>query len=92
MQFRIKHALLAVLLVIIAIQFVPVKRDNPASETAQAIESVTTVPADVHAILQRSCADCHSNRTRWPWYSQVAPVSWLVAQDVHEGRGELTLS
>jgi hypothetical protein len=92
MQFKIKHALLAVLLILIVIQFVPVKRDNPPSEPAQAVESVITVPAAVHSILERSCADCHSNRTRWPWYSQIAPVSWLVAHDVHEGRVELNLS
>ena len=92
MQFRIKHALLAIVLLLLAIQLVPVKRDNPASGATQAIESVTTVPVDVHAILERSCADCQSNQTRWPWYSQVAPVSWLVAHDVHEGRGELNLS
>jgi hypothetical protein len=46
----------------------------------------------VKAILERSCYDCHSNRTRWPWYSHVAPVSWLVARDVHEGREELNFS
>ena len=43
-------------------------------------------------ILERSCYDCHSNRTRWPWYSHVAPVSWMVARDVHRGRKELNFS
>ncbi len=43
-------------------------------------------------IINRSCADCHSNRTVWPWYSSVAPVSWLVVHDVNEGRGELNFS
>jgi hypothetical protein len=40
----------------------------------------------VNAILERSCYDCHSNKTVWPWYSYVAPVSWLIANDVHGGR------
>jgi hypothetical protein len=46
------------------------------------------VPADpqVRAILERSCYDCHSRKTRWPWYAHVAPVSWLLSRDVHEGR------
>jgi hypothetical protein len=42
--------------------------------------------------LRRACADCHSHDTVWPWYSHVAPVSWLVAQDVHEGRRHLNFS
>jgi hypothetical protein len=42
--------------------------------------------------LSRACNDCHSNRTEWPWYSNVAPVSWLVAHDVNDGREELNLS
>lgn len=43
-------------------------------------------------LFERSCADCHSNRTRWPWYSRVAPVSWLVASDVRAGRKHLNVS
>lgn len=43
-------------------------------------------------VLRRACYDCHSNETRWPWYSRVAPISWLVAHDVGEGRRELNFS
>ena len=43
-------------------------------------------------ILHRSCFDCHSNETKWPWYSYVAPVSWLVADDVYEGRRHMNFS
>jgi hypothetical protein len=42
--------------------------------------------------IERACQDCHSSRTRWPWYSNVAPVSWLVAGDVADGREHLNLS
>ena len=49
-------------------------------------------PEEVMAILRRSCYDCHSNETVWPWYSYVAPMSWLVAKDVREGREELNFS
>jgi hypothetical protein len=49
-------------------------------------------PAEVDGLLRRACYDCHSNETVWPWYSQVAPVSWLLARDVHEGRNELNFS
>jgi len=50
------------------------------------------VPPEVDALLARSCNDCHTSETRWPWYSQVAPASWLVARDVNEARRKLSLS
>jgi hypothetical protein len=49
-------------------------------------------PAEVKGVLRRACYDCHSNETRWPWYSQIAPVSWLVGRDVKEGRRLLNFS
>ena len=49
-------------------------------------------PNAVKEILVRSCYDCHSNQTNYPWYSYVAPVSWLVAKDTREGRDELNFS
>lgn len=68
------------------IQLVPVTRDNPP------VKEEVEAPAAVKKILERSCYDCHSNRTKWPWYSHVAPVSWLVAHDVHEGRDEVNFT
>jgi hypothetical protein len=70
-----------------AIQLVPVRRDNPPPAAGP-----LTAPAPVVTILRRACIDCHSNETTWPWYSYVAPVSWLVAHDVHEGREYLNFS
>ena len=76
----------AILVAAVAAQLVPVQRDNPP------VRMEVAAPADVRAILERSCYDCHSNHTRWPWYSRVAPVSWLVASDVHKGRKEINFS
>lgn len=73
-------------LVFVAIQFVGVTRDNPPVEM-----DIPASPA-VHAILQRACYDCHSNQTVWPWYAHVAPVSWMVAHDVHHGREHVNFS
>jgi len=70
----------------LAVQFVPVTRTNPP------IEGDVTAPADVKAVLRRACYDCHSNETTWPWYSHVAPVSWLVADDVNHGRSHVNFS
>jgi hypothetical protein len=49
-------------------------------------------PLDIRESLSRACADCHSNQTRWPWYSRLAPLSWAMADDVHRGRRELNFS
>lgn len=82
----VRWGLLGALAVLVAIQFVPVPRSNPPVETD------VPAPANVHAILQRACYDCHSNETVWPWYTHVAPASWLVARDVRQGREELNFS
>lgn len=70
----------------VAVQFVPVDRSNPP------VQADVAAPARVKEILRRSCYDCHSNETRWPWYSRIAPVSWWVANHVEEGRADLNFS
>lgn len=69
-----------------AIQLVPVKRDNPTGK------DTFNAPASVKKIVRRSCYDCHSNETRWLWYTYVAPISWIGADHVHEAREEMNLS
>jgi hypothetical protein len=72
--------------ILIAIQFVPVDRRNfPAQDGPPA-------PVPVKATLRGACYDCHSNQTRWPWYSAVAPASWWAAYEVNEGRRRLNFS
>ena len=80
---------LALLLVFVAIQFVPVGegRTNPEGGREVQWDSPRT-----RELAVRACYDCHSNRTKWPWYSYIAPVSWLVQHDVHEGREHLNFS
>lgn len=77
---------------LVIIQLIRPERTNPATDESQMIQAHLQVPADVNAILDRSCNDCHSHQTRWPWYSQIAPVSWLVIHDVNEGRKHLNFS
>jgi len=74
------------LIVLVGMQFFPAERTNPPLGTR--IE----VPQEVAAILERSCYDCHSNGTRWPWYSRVAPVSWWVADHVSDARSHLNFT
>ena len=73
-------------------QFLRPSRVNPPVVAAHTIEANLAVPPDVAATLQRSCNDCHSHQSVWPWYSNVAPVSWLLAYDVRHGRAALNLS
>jgi mono/diheme cytochrome c family protein len=72
--------------ILAAAQLIPVDRTNPADGTEIAARR------EVAAVLERSCFDCHSHRTTWPWYSRLAPVSWLVSHDVEEGREQLNFS
>lgn len=82
----LKKGLLGLAVAIVAIQLVPVDRTSPP------VAADLAAPANVRAVLKRACYDCHSNETTWPWYSRVAPLSWLVARDVREGRKELNFS
>jgi len=71
---------------LVAAQVVRVDRTNPP------VEQDVAAPPEIDVVLRRACYDCHSNETVWPWYSQVAPISWLLARDVAEGRRELNFS
>lgn len=76
----------------IAIQFSRPDLTNPPVVQAEALAATTEVPENVAAILKRSCNDCHSNETVYPWYSNVAPFSWLLAEHIEDGRQELNFS
>jgi hypothetical protein len=79
-------------LVLIVIQFI--RPDLPAASTDNPGDIMNTglVDQDIAGLLKTSCYSCHSNETRYPWYSYVAPSSWLVARDVRVGREELNFS
>lgn len=83
----------ALVLVLLVAQVIPVApRTNPPVDPTKTMAAHLPVPGDVSAVFQRACQDCHSNQTRWPWYSQVAPISWLLVRHVSEGRRELNMS
>jgi len=81
-----RRILLALLAIVILIQFIPVSKTNPPVTG----DLVATEPAK--GIFRRACYDCHSNETVWPWYSHVAPVSWLLSSDVTGGRKKMNFS
>jgi len=85
----IVKSVLAILVAGIAIQLIPFGRNhaNPPVVREPAWNSLAT-----RDLAKKACFDCHSNETTWPWYSKIAPFSWLVYWDVVEGRKELNFS
>jgi hypothetical protein len=83
---------IAAAVLLVAAQFVRLARTNPPVEPARAFHARVEMPAEVRAIVARACRDCHSHETRWPWYSRVAPVSWLLTHHVNHGRQHLNFS
>ena len=82
----IKKTVIVLVIALVAMQFIPVDRSNPSDRGQPA------APPEVETILRRACYDCHSNETRWRWYAQIAPISFLLARDVKEGRREVNFS
>jgi hypothetical protein len=89
---RFRFVLLGVAGLAVAIQLVRPARTNPATDPSATLHAQLAVPPDVASILERSCRDCHSNDTRWPWYTNVAPVSWWVIDHVDHGRSHFNFS
>jgi heme-binding protein len=92
MKRRLKQVAVVVVVFLAAAQLVRPSRTNPPTDPSRAIEAHLGPASALAPILDRACRDCHSNRTVWPWYTQVAPVSWLIAFDVSEGRKAVNFS
>jgi len=86
----IRRVLIALVGVALVVQFVRPNRTNPPVNPSHSL--LLKAPADVRGILDRSCRDCHSNETRWPLYTEIAPMSWLVAGHVRDGRDRFNYS
>ncbi len=87
-----KKILIGLLIIFVIIQLVPANRPDTSMDTTNDIIATENVSGEVASILHKACYDCHSNQTRYPWYSYVAPVSWLVAKDTREAREEINFS
>lgn len=84
---KAKFIISGILVLLIGIQFIPVETTNPAITNEPDWDSPRT-----EELAKRACFDCHSNETVWPWYSHVAPVSWIISSDVVEGREHFNIS
>lgn len=75
-----------IVIAFVAIQFIPMSFSNPR------VTGEIAVSSEIANVLRTSCYDCHSNETVWPWYTRLAPASWLISRDVKKGRDELNFS
>lgn len=87
-----KKIILGLAVILIGIQFFQPLRNQSDEVTASHIERVYNVPQNVKAILTQSCYDCHSNNTRYPWYSRIQPGAWYMARHIKKGKEELNFS
>lgn len=87
---NLKWLFLGLMFVFAALQFVQPAHTNPPVKT----DFLATLkpPAKIADMFHAACYDCHSDETRWPWYSHVAPMSWQIVRDVNEGRAAMNLS
>ena len=92
MKKRLTQIAIVFVVVFAAAQLLRPERTNPPIDASLTIQAHPGTPSGLVAILDRSCGDCHSNATVWPWYTQVAPLSWLMARGVAEGRKAVNFS
>ena len=87
-----KKIILGIIALVVVIQFFRIDKSNPPIDPAIDMINVVDTPPEVELILNTSCYDCHSNKVVYPWYSNVAPISWWVKKHINEGREEFNFS
>ena len=89
---RLKQAAVVFVVIVAAAQLIRPERANPPTDVSRTIQAQVGTASGLAAVLDRSCRDCHSNGTVWPWYTQIAPASWLIASGVAKGRQAVNFS
>ncbi len=84
-----KKILLALLVILVIIQFIHPKRNKKEGPQANYIGNSFAVPADVKTILDKACNDCHSNNTSYPWYARVQPIHWWLNKHINNGKKQI---
>lgn len=92
MRAWLKWSVIGLVVALAGMQLFRPARTNPQEDQTRTIYAREPMAIDVSATLKNSCNDCHSSQTVWPWYTNVAPVSWIIASHVKEGRAKLNFS
>ncbi|MBT8252965.1 MAG: heme-binding domain-containing protein [Flavobacteriaceae bacterium] len=88
----VKKILYAALILLVIAQFFGPDRNEGDVASIDAFINDTNPPDDVHIIMKQACFDCHSDRTRYPWYNRITPVNYWIADHVKHGKGEFNVS
>ena len=92
MKRAIKIIIVVLFSIFVIVQFFRPDFTNPPVIQSETLQATTPVPENVQAILNRSCIDCHSNETTYPWYSKIQPAAWFLDDHIREGRSEMNFS
>ena len=87
-----KKALIIIVVILIGIQFITIDKTNPPVDMEKDFITLTNPPSELGNIIKSACYDCHSHHTKYPWYSNVAPASWLMKEHINNGRNHLNFS
>ena len=88
----LKIALIVIVVAFVVGQFIRPDFTNPPVNASETLWASTAVPDDVHQVLVRSCNDCHSNESIYPWYAKITPSNWFLANHISEARREMNFS
>lgn len=88
----VKKILIVLLFALVVIQFIRPEKNQSAEKTANDIVAMYPPDTETAALLDKSCNDCHTNNTKYPWYSNIQPVAWWLADHVKEGKQHLNFS
>ena len=89
---RMKKIGLAVLILLIGIQLIQPARNSSGQVPATDISKTVFIPENVKSLFQTACNDCHSNNTNYPWYANIQPMGWLLANHIKDGKAELNFN
>ncbi len=92
MKRNLVRIIVAFVVVLGIAQFFRPERANPSSDSQLSLHAQNDIPPEVLSLLDRACFDCHSNETRWPWYSNITPVNFALMNHVNDGRKHLNFS
>lgn len=87
-----KKVIVVLLVAFIIIQFFPIDKTNPPLTPGMDFLRIKKTPPQIASLISTSCYDCHSNESKYPWYSDIAPSSWLLKNHINEGRKHLNFS
>lgn len=87
-----RKAIIALVVIIIVIQFFGIDKTNPTADMSKDFIEIYNPPTTIAEMIKSSCYDCHSYHSKYPWYANVAPVSWIVKNHINDGRRHLNFS